>query len=76
MEVRGFILQASYRVISGVPVVAEDGHLTGIVTGRDLRFETRLDDPVSALMIPRERLMETAGLSQAADPKPSWRVPW
>ena len=43
--------------ISGVPVVTEDGHLDGIVTGRDLRFETRLDEPVSAIMTPRERLV-------------------
>jgi IMP dehydrogenase len=43
--------------ISGVPVVTEDGHLTGIVTGRDLRFETRHDSPVSAIMTPRERLV-------------------
>jgi IMP dehydrogenase len=43
--------------ISGVPVVTEDGHLTGIVTGRDLRFETRLDAPVSTIMTPRDRLV-------------------
>jgi IMP dehydrogenase len=43
--------------ISGVPVVTQDGHLDGIVTGRDLRFETRLDEPVSAIMTPRERLV-------------------
>jgi IMP dehydrogenase len=43
--------------ISGVPVVTADGHLDGIVTGRDLRFETRLDEPVSAVMTPRERLV-------------------
>jgi len=33
--------------ISGVPVVA-DGQAVGIVTHRDLRFETRYDSPVSA----------------------------
>jgi IMP dehydrogenase len=43
--------------ISGVPVVTEDRRLDGIVTGRDLRFETRLDEPVSAIMTPRERLV-------------------
>jgi IMP dehydrogenase len=43
--------------ISGVPVVTEDSRLDGIVTGRDLRFETRLDEPVSAIMTPRERLV-------------------
>ncbi|MDH5177138.1 MAG: IMP dehydrogenase, partial [Gammaproteobacteria bacterium] len=42
--------------ISGVPVV-RDGKAVGIVTHRDLRFETRYDAPVSAVMTPRERLV-------------------
>ena len=42
--------------ISGVPVVDGD-QLIGIVTGRDLRFETRFHDPVSSIMTPRERLV-------------------
>lgn len=42
--------------ISGVPVT-EGSHLAGIVTGRDLRFETRMDAPVAAIMTPRERLV-------------------
>ncbi len=42
--------------ISGVPVV--DGEdLVGIVTSRDLRFETNLDAPVSTIMTPKERLV-------------------
>ena len=41
----------------GVPVVTEDGHLTGIVTSRDLRFETRPGDPVRNIMTRRERLV-------------------
>jgi len=42
--------------ISGVPVV--DGpDLVGIVTARDLRFETHMDDPVSSMMTPKERLV-------------------
>ncbi len=42
--------------ISGVPVV--DGRqLVGIVTHRDLRFETRLDAPVSSIMTPQEKLI-------------------
>jgi IMP dehydrogenase len=36
--------------ISGVPVVDEGGHLVGIITNRDLRFETRYDVPVSEVM--------------------------
>ncbi|MBK1731419.1 IMP dehydrogenase [Thiococcus pfennigii] len=42
--------------ISGVPVT-EGGQLVGIVTSRDLRFETRLDEPVASIMTPRERLV-------------------
>ncbi|MBT7308540.1 MAG: IMP dehydrogenase [Gammaproteobacteria bacterium] len=42
--------------ISGLPVV--DGtDLVGIVTSRDLRFETRLDEKVSSVMTPKERLV-------------------
>ena len=44
------------RNISGVPVV-EDGLLVGIVTGRDMRFETRLDDPVRNVMTRKDRLV-------------------
>ena len=36
--------------ISGVPVVDENGFLVGIITNRDLRFETRFDIPVSDVM--------------------------
>ena len=42
--------------ISGVPVV-EGEDLVGIVTHRDLRFETQLDAPVSAVMTPKNRLV-------------------
>lgn len=42
--------------ISGVPVVDGD-ELVGIVTSRDLRFETRFDEPVSKVMTPKERLV-------------------
>lgn len=41
---------------SGVPVVEGD-HLVGIVTTRDIRFETNLSLPVSAVMTPKERLI-------------------
>lgn len=42
--------------ISGVPVV--DGNdLVGIVTSRDLRFENRMEAPVTEIMTPRERLV-------------------
>ncbi len=41
---------------SGVPVVEGD-RLVGIVTSRDLRFETHYDQPVSNIMTPQERLV-------------------
>ena len=44
------------RKISGVPVV-EGERLVGIVTGRDLRFETRWNDPVSLVMTPEDKLV-------------------
>ena len=43
--------------ISGVPVVEGKDHLVGIVTSRDLRFETNFDAPVSSIMTPKERLV-------------------
>jgi len=42
-------VMAKYK-ISGVPVTDENGHLVGILTNRDLRFETNLEKPISALM--------------------------
>ncbi len=42
--------------ISGFPVI-DQGRVVGIVTGRDLRFETRYDVPVREIMTPRERLI-------------------
>ena len=43
--------------ISGVPVVGSDGLLAGIVTHRDMRFETELDDPVRHIMTKKDRLI-------------------
>jgi IMP dehydrogenase len=45
------------RNISGVPVVDGNGQLVGIVTGRDMRFEKKLDDPVRHIMTKRDRLI-------------------
>ena len=42
--------------ISGFPVL-EGKKVVGIVTNRDLRFETCLDQPISNIMTPRERLV-------------------
>ncbi|MFN9804967.1 MAG: IMP dehydrogenase [Betaproteobacteria bacterium] len=59
-------LQRSNK-ISGLPVVAS-GQVVGIVTNRDLRFETRMSVPVSEVMTPRDRLVtvnEGASLEEA-----------
>jgi IMP dehydrogenase len=42
--------------ISGVPVT-DQGGLVGIVTSRDLRFETRYGEPVSRIMTPKQKLV-------------------
>ena len=44
------------RNISGVPIV-DKGILVGIVTSRDLRFETHYNQPVTSIMTPKERLV-------------------
>jgi len=56
ISIREVMALTRAKNISGVPVVQHD-KLVGIVTGRDLRFETRFDDPVSKVMTPRERLI-------------------
>jgi IMP dehydrogenase len=67
MTVRDAIdLQRSNK-ISGLPVV-EGKRVVGILTNRDLRFETRFDAPVREVMTPRERLVtvpEGASLDDA-----------
>ena len=47
----------SLHNISGVPVVAGDNDLVGIVTSRDLRFETNHKQPVSQIMTPKDKLV-------------------
>ncbi|MBU6260335.1 MAG: IMP dehydrogenase [Burkholderiales bacterium] len=54
--VREVIALSRQHGVSGFPVV-EGGIVVGIVTNRDLRFETRLDAPVREIMTPRERLV-------------------
>ncbi len=56
MTIREVIELTRAKNISGVPVVLE-GKAVGIVTHRDLRFETKLDAPVSSVMTPRDRLV-------------------
>lgn len=47
-EVNGF---------AGYPVVDEQNQLVGIITGRDVRFVTDLEQPVTAVMTPKQRLV-------------------
>jgi len=52
--------------ISGVPVV-DKGETMGIVTNRDMRFETQLDAPVTTVMTPKDKLvtvLEGAGKAE------------
>ena len=67
MTVREVKALTEQHKISGLPVV-EGKRVVGIVTNRDLRFETRLDMPVSAIMTPRDKLVtvrEGASLEEA-----------
>jgi IMP dehydrogenase len=58
MPVREVVELARQHKISGFPVVEGEGRrVAGIVTNRDLRFETHLDQPVRNIMTPRERLV-------------------
>ncbi len=56
MTIREVLQITRANNISGVPVVAT-GETVGIVTNRDLRFETQLDAPVSSVMTPKEKLV-------------------
>jgi len=56
VPVREVIALSRQHGISGFPVL-DNGKVVGIVTGRDLRFETRMDVPVSEIMTPRDRLI-------------------
>ena len=46
MTVRDVLKLTQQHKISGLPVVDAAGRVVGIVTNRDLRFETQLDQPV------------------------------
>ncbi|MBM5575175.1 IMP dehydrogenase [Deefgea sp. CFH1-16] len=56
MLVRDVLQLTQQHKISGLPVI-DQGLLVGIVTNRDIRFETRLDVPVSSIMTPKARLI-------------------
>mgnify|MGYP001009284690 FL=1 len=63
------VMQLSEELgISGFPVL-DGGKVVGIVTGRDLRFETRYDVKVRDIMTPRERLITVPDGTTLADAK-------
>lgn len=69
MRVRDVLELSRLHGISGFPVV-EGTKVIGIVTNRDLRFESRLDVPVRTMMTPRDKLItvkEGAPLGEAKE---------
>ncbi|MDU0810837.1 MAG: IMP dehydrogenase [Burkholderia sp.] len=68
IKVRDVISLSRQHGISGFPVV--DGtQLVGIITNRDLRFETRFDEIVKTIMTPRERLVTVKDGTSLIDAK-------
>ncbi len=56
MNVREVLALREKYHISGMPVT-QGGELVGLVTSRDVRFETNLEQPVSAIMTPKDKLV-------------------
>ncbi len=70
LSVRDVVDITRQHRISGLPVVDRNGKVVGIVTNRDLRFETNLDQPVKAIMTPKKRLVtvkEGASVEEAKE---------
>ncbi len=68
MKVSDALKLQNQHGISGLPVV-EGKKVIGIVTNRDLRFETRLDDSIRSVMTPRERLVTVKEGASAEEAK-------
>ncbi len=63
----GEVLAMSKKLgYSGFPVTDKENNLIGIVTGRDMRFQNRLDLPVSQVMTPKDKLVT---VKEGADSK-------
>jgi IMP dehydrogenase len=56
-SVRELIEITNKYQFSGVPVVEKNGDLVGIITRRDVRFESNFDQPISNIMTPKEKLV-------------------
>ncbi|WP_415035298.1 IMP dehydrogenase [Azonexus sp.] len=70
MTVRDVLEITRQHKFSGMPVVDRDNRVLGIVTNRDLRFETNLDQLVKAIMTPKKRLVtvkEGAAIEEAKE---------
>ena len=57
LTIAGALQLAHDKGFSGFPVVDTENNLVGIVTSRDMRFETKLDQPVSTVMTKKEQLV-------------------
>jgi len=57
MKISELLPKAAELGFYGFPVIAENGKLVGIVTGRDLRFTPNRGDSIAAIMTPREQLV-------------------
>ena len=68
MSVREVLALTHQHRISGLPVV-EGNRVVGIVTNRDLRFETKLDQPVANIMTKGDRLVTVAEGADVEDAK-------
>src|SRR3954467_9720441 len=66
MTVREVMALQREHKISGFPVV-KSGKVVGIVTNRDLRFETQLDQPVKSIMTPQRKLITVRDGASRAD---------
>jgi len=69
MTVRDVIEITRQHKISGLPVIDKAGKVVGIVTNRDLRFETNLDQQVRLIMTPRKRLVTVNEEASVEDAK-------
>lgn len=67
---RALDLMAEYK-FGGIPVVDSEGYLAGIVTNRDLRFETDMSKKVECVMTPKEKLITT---TQSTDLESAARI--
>ncbi|WP_372770812.1 IMP dehydrogenase, partial [Pseudoalteromonas sp.] len=57
LTIAGALQLAHDKGFSGFPVVDTDNNLVGIVTSRDMRFETKLDQPISTVMTKKDQLV-------------------